>query len=58
MSIKDKFMYGLIVPVQLWMNLTVPILDEDDMNKSWNKATTLLQVNIMINCIIRFIQNI
>ena len=44
MTLKDKIMSVLIAPIQLWMNLTVPILDEDDINKTWNKATTLLQV--------------
>ena len=44
MTLKDKIISVLIAPIQLWMNLTVPILDEDDVNKTWNKATTLLQV--------------
>ena len=57
MTLKDKIMSVLIAPIQLWMNLTVPILDEDDVNKTWNKATTLLQVcyfhRIAIYCPLR-----
>ena len=47
MTLKDKIMSVLIAPIQLWMNLTVPLLDEDDVNKTWNKATTLLQVRYL-----------
>ena len=43
-GIKDKVLYGLIWPVITWMRLTVPLLDEDDMNKSWNKPQAIIQV--------------
>lgn len=43
-NIKDKMLYGAILPVILWMRLSVPILDENDMNKSWNKMLSILQV--------------
>ena len=43
-SIKDKVLYGLISPIFLWMRLSVPIIDENDMNKSWNKPLSIIQV--------------